>query len=549
MADQWVECKTPGASGRVYYINKESGKISWTMPPDGTVVRAKGAAPVAKKSPRWSALSSTILKDGGGGGSSTAKPKKASALIRDLLAKTRRGSASETEAPAQKAPASPFTKNKNAYRDALARARRMVQEATSLSVDNSPGPTAPSAMGPNATAPNATAPNATAPNATAPNATAPTATASSATTDMGNGEGTTSRGGGEEATKPSGGASDDRRLSRAKRIITEWKRKTCGRWFGQWYRNAAKLTACMKESQMNEKLKRSENALKLSEARSELALARCEVDSWRRAKSEKDALVRKMAFARLKKWEKSMNNRTKLSFDKWARFVDMERVEDIKTLKKIVKKQTRETALYKTAMKDAKKKHKAAAKELAKVRSAAPGLFVGKDPETPRGRAGSVASSDGSGIDLDSPGGGERGSGGLGGAAETTNAFNLEADNKRLSRQVDSLTSECNRLIQSMKELEARTKEQLQGANVVSTEDMDNANALVEHWKQLAGERDEQNKALAEEHMEERNKWMRRFQMQQETIEGLENDVEELSELKVLELAENYYVSTQNGYN
>ena len=67
--------------------------------------------------------------------------------------------------------------------------------------------------------------------------------------------------------------------------------------------------------------------------------------------------------------------------------------------------------------------------------------------------------------------------------------------------------------------------------------------------KQLAEERDEQNKALAEEHMEERNKWMRRFQMQQETIEGLENDVEELSELKVLELAENYYVSTQNGYN
>ena len=46
----------------------------------------------------------------------------------------------------------------------------------------------------------------------------------------------------------------------------------------------------------------------------------------------------------------------------------------------------------------------------------------------------------------------------------------------------------------------------------------------------------------------ERNKWMQRFQMQQETIEGLENDVEELSELKVLELAENYYVSTQNGY-
>ena len=78
---------------------------------------------------------------------------------------------------------------------------------------------------------------------------------------------------------------------------------------------------------------------------------------------------------------------------------------------------------------------------------------------------------------------------------------------------------------------------------------MENAKESIQYWKQLAEERDEQNKALAEEHMEERNKWMRRFQMQQETIEGLENDVEELSELKVLELAENYYVSTQNGYN
>jgi hypothetical protein len=38
--------------------------------------------------------------------------------------------------------------------------------------------------------------------------------------------------------------------------------------------------------------------------------------------------------------------------------------------------------------------------------------------------------------------------------------------------------------------------------------------------------------------------WMRRFHMQQEVIDRLEHDVEELSELKVLELAENYYDGT-----
>ena len=42
----------------------------------------------------------------------------------------------------------------------------------------------------------------------------------------------------------------------------------------------------------------------------------------------------------------------------------------------------------------------------------------------------------------------------------------------------------------------------------------------------------------------EKMNWMRRFHMQQEVIDRLEHDVEELSELKVLELAENYYDGT-----
>ena len=85
-------------------------------------------------------------------------------------------------------------------------------------------------------------------------------------------------------------------------------------------------------------------------------------------------------------------------------------------------------------------------------------------------------------------------------------------------------------------------------SNIVSLEKYEELKVMADHYKSLSDEREEQFKQLAEEHTTERNKWMARFSMQQETIEGLENDVEELSELKVLELAENYYVSTQNGY-
>ena len=87
----------------------------------------------------------------------------------------------------------------------------------------------------------------------------------------------------------------------------------------------------------------------------------------------------------------------------------------------------------------------------------------------------------------------------------------------------------------------------LKGANIVSLEKYEELKVMADHYKSLSDEREEQFKQLAEEHTTERNKWMARFSMQQETIEGLENDVEELSELKVLELAENYYVSNRMG--
>ena len=450
MADEeWIECKTPGASGRVYYINKESGKISWTAPEKGKIVLAKGAASMPKKSPRWSALSSTIMNNSGEKAGSDS-PTKASTLIRNLLSK-RRDAQKETDtlAPTSKKPASPFTKNKNAYRDALARARRMVQEATALTVEISPNPS--SSASPSSLPAQNKHQQVEKKNETEKKKKRGTLFGGSEMqVKSNNRESSTPAVNIVEGDSTSQDKGRGRLFARAKRIILEWRRKTCGRWFSQWYRNAAKITARLKENQMKEKIKQSENALRLSEARSELALARCEVDSWRRAKSEKDALVRKMAISRLKKWEKSMNNRTKLSFEKWRRFIDMERIEDIKTLKSIVKKQTRETALYKTAMKDAKKKHKAAMKQLSMVQAASPDLTKGKTlgPETP-GRP-SVDNS----VDTDSPGGAR--SAGLGSSPATgpgldSNVFKLEADNKRLSRQVESLTAECNSLIQGMK--------------------------------------------------------------------------------------------------
>ena len=36
----WLECKTPGANSRLYYINKATGKVSWTKPSSSNIQSA-----------------------------------------------------------------------------------------------------------------------------------------------------------------------------------------------------------------------------------------------------------------------------------------------------------------------------------------------------------------------------------------------------------------------------------------------------------------------------------------------------------------------------
>jgi hypothetical protein len=603
-----MECKTPGASGRLYYINKDSGKISWTKPATGSIVPSVGGSgeKAAGKS-RWSALRSTITTQPDG---SAAGEKKSSQLVRSLLEKARRKSqigrntegvsdapptsmAARNTAPTKESAAnSPFTKKKSAYQNALARARAMVLQASSPDHPVEAGMRR-EAVSPASSAISTSAATPTADDTTA-NAKKPLASAAALREKFGLDS---------SSTPPKLDSKDMKQLARAKRVLQDWRTKTCGRWFKRWQLGAMSSELELEKKRMGEKLRQSENALKLTEARSELALARCEVSAWRRAKSEKDVLVRKMAIARLRKWEKNMNNRTREGFEQWKRFVDYARVVDIETLKTIVQKQTEEMSMYKTALKDTKKKYKAVTKEMKKMKEAAPeslkrlasqsateqGTPVKREhssdgsqgPANPRssetgkeapgpdrgGQSGSALST--ADIGLDSPGLSSQMS------SSSVSSFSgqdtdtlakleqslllveqqrkenssLEDQNRSLKDQVQRMTAECNRLIAVMKEQELKQQSTLAGVNVVDKGELEKAKVEAEHWAKVAEERDLQNKALAEDHAEERNKWMRRFQMQQETIEGLENDVEELSELKVLELAENYYVSSQNGYN
>ena len=95
-AEEWVECQTPGSNGRLYYVNKASGKVSWTKPTTGIVKRAAGQTSSSveeKKTPsksnvRWGALRNVVKSDSG----PQDGISKSNAVIQNLLAKARRNS-------------------------------------------------------------------------------------------------------------------------------------------------------------------------------------------------------------------------------------------------------------------------------------------------------------------------------------------------------------------------------------------------------------------------------------------------------------------------
>ena len=597
----WLECKTPGANSRLYYINKATGKVSWTKPSSSNIQSATSKSATnntneeekkttpPKSKLRWGALRGVVKNSGD---TSNNAVNKSNAVIKGLLAKARRNSGITNDEDKNTKPSTPsprkkslssFSLNKSKYQEALARARKLAESITP--VKNSD--------------------------------------------DMDNVYNTDSNNSNNNynnylGTDDDMEVSDDvkailetgaKQLNRAKRVLTEWKKKTIGRWFKKWQINSVHILAEQQQKQMEDKLKQSENKIKLNNAKSELALARMEVDAWRRAKKEKDALVRKMATKSLQKVKAKLSNQVRWGFEKWVKFLHIHQKDEVTEVNKTVKKTTRDLNAYKAAIKEEKKRRRAAEKTVKELQAlleqekqkvqdqleVAVALVQSKSKdklqleeleedsnnnnnnknENTILRKVSSISSNASSLDdttvntIDSLYSQieqlELEKKDLKDALEEANENNdndnnkkkkdpsssskddrdrrkLQNENNRLKIQVERLTQECNRLIAEQKVKMQEFNRKLKGANIVSLEKYEELKVMADHYKSLSDEREEQFKQLAEEHTTERNKWMARFSMQQETIEGLENDVEELSELKVLELAENYYVSTQNGY-
>ena len=70
----------------------------------------------------------------------------------------------------------------------------------------------------------------------------------------------------------------------------------------------------------NESATKLKTKMKLEHTRSELAMARAEVYAWKRAKSQKDAILRKSALRRLQNWFDRYNSQVKVACDCWVRW-------------------------------------------------------------------------------------------------------------------------------------------------------------------------------------------------------------------------------------
>ena len=118
-----------------------------------------------------------------------------------------------------------------------------------------------------------------------------------------------------------------------------------------------------------------------------------------------------------------------------------------------------------------------------------------------------------------------------------------------LEALVDSGRRDCARLQGEVEAWSTKARvceeelEMFQSREVVDRHVHERCAAESEHWEALAKQKTQELEALRSLFSRQKEQWTRRFAMQQDVIERLESDVEELSELKVLELAENYYDS------
>ena len=206
--------------------------------------------------------------------------------------------------------------------------------------------------------------------------------------------------------------------------------------------------------------------MKLEHTRSELKMARVEVDAWKRARAQKDAILRRSAARRLQRWVNMYGSRARLAWDKWVSWNNCQRMI-----------------------------------ELAELHD------------------------------------------------QVVEARRLKRRVSELEGMVDRGRQDCARLQGELEawSIKARVCEEelemFQSREVVDRHTHERCVSEKEHWELIAKQKVQELEALRGAFSRQKEQWTRRFSTQQDMIERLESDVEELSELKVLELAENYYDS------
>eukprot|EP00946_MAST-07B_sp_MAST-7B-sp1_P003972 g3972.t1 len=286
---------------------------------------------------------------------------------------------------------------------------------------------------------------------------------------------------GAAAAKPFVSASPAASLARDSRIASLWTsdetrlmRSFCKRWKARHERKAVfKWKLWLVESRAHERVRAANESatklktkMKLEHTRNELAMARAEVYAWKRAKGQKDAILRKSAARRLQKWFDRYSSQVKVAWDCWVRWNSRLRAVEMAEL--------RERAAEARALKQR-------VSELEEV------------------------------VDAN------------------------QRDREKLQIELESWSSKARVCEEELDMLQSRA--------VVDINIHERCIAEKEHFETLTKEKTDELDALRATFMRQKEQWSRRFAAQQEVIERLENDVEELSELKVLELAENYYDS------
>ena len=118
----WLECKTPGANSRLYYINKATGKVSWTKPSSSNIQSATSKSATnntneeekkttpPKSKLRWGALRGVVKNSGD---TSNNAVNKSNAVIKGLLAKARRNSGITNDEDKNTKPSTPSPRKKS----------------------------------------------------------------------------------------------------------------------------------------------------------------------------------------------------------------------------------------------------------------------------------------------------------------------------------------------------------------------------------------------------------------------------------------------------